>query len=84
MQQAYAAQGWMVFLRLYFASLDRKLCAWMSLTLESPSTASPRSNTAAAPIPDPAIVRTHHGQLQKIKLHLCVDMLCLYTLVCDN
>jgi hypothetical protein len=33
--------------------------------LESPSTASPLSNTAAAPIPDPAVGTAQHDQLQK-------------------
>jgi hypothetical protein len=35
--------------------LDRKLWDWMWRALESSSTESPRSKTAAAPMPDPAI-----------------------------
>ena len=50
-------------MRLYFASLERKLCDWMSRTLESSSTVSPRSNTAAAPIPDPAMDIIHQWSI---------------------
>jgi hypothetical protein len=38
---------------LHFASLDRKLLAAIGLALFNVSTTLPRSNTAAAPIPDP-------------------------------
>lgn len=38
----------------HFASLDKWLWDWILRALLSSSTASPRSKTAAAPIPDPA------------------------------
>ena len=38
----------------YFTSLDRRLWDWIWRALESSSTESPLSKTAAAPMPDPA------------------------------
>jgi hypothetical protein len=44
------------FMVIYIASLESQLCAGIARALVSSSTASPCSNTAAAPIPDPV----HH------------------------